>query len=182
MPWSWAFPAEIREAKRREPRMNIFRLYARVLSLLGSEGPLAWILALANLALASAQFAEPVLLGRIIDTLTGAQMRGGRPEVTPDGAACRMGGFRTFHHRVRDVDRSLRRSPRAPAAPRRFDELFRARSAASSLLPRQYAFRPSDEDDAAWHGSVVGTVGRILPRQPLIAYFIARPVAGFAVY
>jgi ATP-binding cassette subfamily B protein len=48
--------------------------------LLGSEGPLAWILALANLALASAQFAEPVLLGRIIDTLTGAQMRGGRPE------------------------------------------------------------------------------------------------------
>jgi ATP-binding cassette subfamily B protein len=41
---------------------------------------LAWILALANLALASAQFAEPVLLGRIIDTLTGAQMRAGRPE------------------------------------------------------------------------------------------------------
>ncbi|HEV8467745.1 MAG TPA: glucan ABC transporter ATP-binding protein/ permease [Pseudolabrys sp.] len=60
--------------------MNILRLYARVLSLLGSEGPLAWILALANLALASAQFAEPVLLGRIIDTLTGAQMRAGRPE------------------------------------------------------------------------------------------------------
>ena len=60
--------------------MNLFRLYARVLSLLGSEGRLAWILALANLALASAQFAEPVLLGRIIDTLTGAQMRGGRPE------------------------------------------------------------------------------------------------------
>jgi len=80
MPWSWAFPAEIGEAKRREPRMNILRLYSRVLSLLGSEGPLAWILALANLALASAQFAEPVLLGRIIDTLTGAQMRGGRPE------------------------------------------------------------------------------------------------------
>ena len=80
MPWSWAFLAEIGKAKRREPRMNILRLYARVLSLLGSEGPLAWILALANLALASAQFAEPVLLGRIIDTLTGAQMRAGRPE------------------------------------------------------------------------------------------------------
>jgi len=53
--------------------MNILRLYARVLSLLGSESLLAWILALANVALASAQFAEPVLLGRIIDTLTGAQ-------------------------------------------------------------------------------------------------------------
>jgi ATP-binding cassette, subfamily B, beta-glucan exporter len=37
-------------------------------------------LALANLALAIAQFAEPVLLGRIIDTLTGAQARGAMPE------------------------------------------------------------------------------------------------------
>jgi ATP-binding cassette subfamily B protein len=53
--------------------MKILRLYGRVLSLLGSESLLAWILALANVALASAQFAEPVLLGRIIDTLTGAQ-------------------------------------------------------------------------------------------------------------
>ena len=60
--------------------MNILRLYARVLSLLGSEGRLAWFLALANLALAIAQFAEPVLLGRIIDTLTGAQTRGAMPE------------------------------------------------------------------------------------------------------
>jgi glucan exporter ATP-binding protein len=60
--------------------MNLLRLYARVLSLLGSEGKLAWFLALANLALAIAQFAEPVLLGRIIDTLTGAQARGAMPE------------------------------------------------------------------------------------------------------
>ncbi|HUL87401.1 MAG TPA: glucan ABC transporter ATP-binding protein/ permease [Pseudolabrys sp.] len=59
--------------------MSILRLYGRVLALLGSEGPLAWTLALANLALAAAQFAEPVLLGRIIDTLTGAQMRGEPP-------------------------------------------------------------------------------------------------------
>ncbi|MEP7030083.1 MAG: glucan ABC transporter ATP-binding protein/ permease [Pseudolabrys sp.] len=56
--------------------MSIFRLYGRVLTLLGSESRLAWSLALANMALASAQFAEPVLLGRIIDTLTGAQTRG----------------------------------------------------------------------------------------------------------
>lgn len=60
--------------------MNLLRLYARVLSLLGSEGKLAWSLALANVALATAQFAEPVLLGRIIDTLTGAQTRGAMPE------------------------------------------------------------------------------------------------------
>jgi len=59
--------------------MSIFRLYGRVLALLGSESRLAWGLALANMALASAQFAEPVLLGRIIDTLTGAQTKGEPP-------------------------------------------------------------------------------------------------------
>ena len=59
--------------------MNIIRLYGRVLALLGSDSRVAWALALANLALASAQFAEPVLLGRIIDTLTGAQARGEPP-------------------------------------------------------------------------------------------------------
>ena len=56
--------------------MNILRLYWRVLALLGPESSLAWGLAVANLALATAQFAEPVLLGRIIDALTGAQTRG----------------------------------------------------------------------------------------------------------
>ena len=59
--------------------MNIIRLYGRVLALLGSDSRVALALALANLALASAQFAEPVLLGRIIDTLTGAQTRGEPP-------------------------------------------------------------------------------------------------------
>jgi ATP-binding cassette subfamily B protein len=59
--------------------MNILRLYGRVLALLGSDTRLAWALALANVALASAQFAEPVLLGRIIDALTGAQTRGEAP-------------------------------------------------------------------------------------------------------
>jgi glucan exporter ATP-binding protein len=62
--------------------MNLFRLYGRVLTLLGSEGRLAWALALANMALAAAQFAEPVLLGRIIDALTGAQTRGVAPSWT----------------------------------------------------------------------------------------------------
>ncbi|MGA8917369.1 MAG: ABC transporter transmembrane domain-containing protein, partial [Pseudolabrys sp.] len=60
--------------------MNLIRLYGRVLALLGSEGWLAWVLAVANLALATAQFAEPVLLGRIIDTLTGVQTRGAVPD------------------------------------------------------------------------------------------------------
>ena len=59
--------------------MSLFRLYGRVLTLLGSESRLAWALALANMALAAAQFAEPVLLGRIIDALTNAQTRGEPP-------------------------------------------------------------------------------------------------------
>jgi len=47
--------------------MNFVKLYGRVLALLGSEARLGWILALGNVALAAAQFAEPVLFGRIID-------------------------------------------------------------------------------------------------------------------
>jgi glucan exporter ATP-binding protein len=56
--------------------MNLIRLYIRVLGLLGSDKKLGWILAGANIALAAAQFAEPVLFGKVIDTLTGAQARG----------------------------------------------------------------------------------------------------------
>ena len=53
--------------------MSILRLYARVLGQLGAEKRLAIILVLANLALAASQFAEPILFGRIIDTLSNAQ-------------------------------------------------------------------------------------------------------------
>lgn len=49
----------------------MIRLYTRVLELLGKERRLGWILAGANLLLAGAQFAEPVLFGRIIDVLSG---------------------------------------------------------------------------------------------------------------
>jgi ATP-binding cassette, subfamily B, beta-glucan exporter len=59
--------------------MNLLRLYVRVLSLLGPERKLGWILAAGNLALAAAQFAEPVLFGKVIDTLVGAQARGQAP-------------------------------------------------------------------------------------------------------
>ncbi len=53
--------------------MKLLHLYARVLGLLGSEARLGWLLAFANVALAIAQFAEPVLFGRIIDALTKAR-------------------------------------------------------------------------------------------------------------
>lgn len=52
--------------------MRLIRIYLRTLTLLGPHARLAWLLALGNLALASAQFAEPVLFGRVIDTLTAA--------------------------------------------------------------------------------------------------------------
>src|SRR5581483_5599534 len=50
-----------------------------VLRLLGPVARLAWMLAIANVALAAAQFAEPVLFGRIIDTLARAQTAGAPP-------------------------------------------------------------------------------------------------------
>ncbi|MGJ4944113.1 glucan ABC transporter ATP-binding protein/ permease [Bradyrhizobium sp. HKCCYLS1011] len=50
--------------------MSLLRIYARVLQLLGKEARLGWILAVANLALAGTQFAEPVLFGRIVDALS----------------------------------------------------------------------------------------------------------------
>jgi ATP-binding cassette subfamily B protein len=53
--------------------MSLWRLYLRVLALLGPERRLGLYLALANLALAGAAFAQPVLFGRIIDMLTGTQ-------------------------------------------------------------------------------------------------------------
>src|SRR3954463_4893170 len=51
--------------------MSMLRLYTRVLELLGKEARLGWILAGTNLVLAGAQFAEPVLFGRIVDVLSG---------------------------------------------------------------------------------------------------------------
>src|SRR3954469_6204420 len=62
--------------------MNFFRLYARVLRLLGDESRLGWMLALANMSLAAAQFAEPVLFGRIVDALAGSQAKGSAPAWT----------------------------------------------------------------------------------------------------
>ena len=51
--------------------MAFIRLYLRVLRLLRAQAKLAIMLALANIALAGAQFVEPVLLGRIVDALSG---------------------------------------------------------------------------------------------------------------
>jgi len=60
-------------------QMKFLSLYGRVLALLGPESRLGWMLASANVALAAAQFAEPVLFGRIIDTLVRIQTQGRPP-------------------------------------------------------------------------------------------------------
>jgi hypothetical protein len=75
----------------------MFRLCARVLGLLGPQMKLGWVLALANVALAAAGLAEPVLFGRIIDALASAQGSGGAPDwprLTPLVAA--WAGFALF--------------------------------------------------------------------------------------
>ncbi|WP_238122055.1 MULTISPECIES: glucan ABC transporter ATP-binding protein/ permease [unclassified Xanthobacter] len=53
--------------------MSLVRVYIRTLALLGPQARMGMVLALSNLALAIAQFAEPILFGRIIDTLAAAQ-------------------------------------------------------------------------------------------------------------
>jgi glucan exporter ATP-binding protein len=59
--------------------MSFIRIYLRVLGLLHSDVRLATTLALANIALAAAQFVEPVLFGRIVDALSGALPQGVEP-------------------------------------------------------------------------------------------------------
>jgi ATP-binding cassette subfamily B protein len=50
--------------------MGIVHLYFRALDLLGPDRRLGWVLAFANVALACALFAEPILFGRVIDALS----------------------------------------------------------------------------------------------------------------
>ncbi|MGE0750525.1 MAG: glucan ABC transporter ATP-binding protein/ permease [Variibacter sp.] len=64
------------EPEGRQPRnslRSLLALYRRVLGLLAPERRLAWLLVAGNLLVVGAQFAEPILFGRVIDTLTGTQ-------------------------------------------------------------------------------------------------------------
>lgn len=56
--------------------MSVLKIYARVLGQLRPQARLSVILAFANLSLAIAQFAEPLLFGRIIDRMSQAQAPG----------------------------------------------------------------------------------------------------------
>jgi ATP-binding cassette subfamily B protein len=56
--------------------MSILKIYGRILRQLAPEKNLAIVLVVANLALAGAQFVEPVLFGRIIDAMTKLDQHG----------------------------------------------------------------------------------------------------------
>jgi ATP-binding cassette subfamily B protein len=55
--------------------MEFIRVYSRVIGLLRAERALAIGLALANVVVAGLQFYEPVLFGKVVDLLSGAQGR-----------------------------------------------------------------------------------------------------------
>ena len=56
--------------------MSLLKVYWRFLKQFGPETRLGMILLACNIVLACIMFAEPILFGRIIDTLSGAQARG----------------------------------------------------------------------------------------------------------
>jgi len=59
----------------------LLRIYGRALGLLGPQKRLGVLLAIGNLLLALAQFAEPILFGRIINALANAQGGGVAPAI-----------------------------------------------------------------------------------------------------
>ena len=50
--------------------MDLFRIYRRALGMLGAERGLAIVLALTSVAIGLVQLAEPILFGRVVDTLS----------------------------------------------------------------------------------------------------------------
>ena len=161
--------------------MDFLRLYGRVLEKLGSDSRVGWSLAFANVALAIAQFAEPVLFGRVINLLAQAQ-GASAGLVEPVAAAARLGRLRHFHHPVRHADRALCRPAGASPPPRGADRLFRARAATAARLSRRRPFRPADEDHAAGHRRAVGTVAVFFPRKSGGLRVAARAAAAGAVH
>jgi glucan exporter ATP-binding protein len=63
-------------------QMSFIPLYFRVFAMLGPEKKLGVFLAFANVGLAAAQFAEPILFGWVIDVLVGAQSKRVAPSLS----------------------------------------------------------------------------------------------------
>src|SRR6201996_6580268 len=156
-------------------RMSLPRLYLRVLKLLGKEARLGWILAVANLLLAAAQFAEPVLFGKIVDSLSG-KPAGRLPRLVPGVAlASRRGRLRPVHDPVQRLGRAASRSVVASPASGGADELFRTYHAAAAHLPHRHPFGAADEGDDQRHRRAVAAGAPVFPRA-----FRRDPVAGRA--
>src|SRR5207302_8184301 len=76
--------------------MKFLGLYFRVLRSLGPEARLGWILALAGVALAIATFVEPILFGKIVDSLANAQPQGANRQLDWSALALLVGGWVGF--------------------------------------------------------------------------------------
>ncbi len=162
--------------------MKFLRLYVRVLELLGPEARLGWALALAGVALAAANFVEPILFGRIVDALANAQ--GGSRQLDWGVLLPLVGawvGFGLFII-VASTDRlAARRSARAPPLPGGAGGLFRAHPAIAAELSHRHAFRPADEGDDHRHQYAVGHVALVLPRAFHQLHLAVHPDAADAV-
>ena len=145
--------------------MSFVRLYARVLTLLGEESRLGWMLALRQRGArrGAVRRAGAVRPHRRCAGRLAGQGRGPGLD-RPDDPARRLGGVRAVHHRLRRADRAARRPAGASPPPGGDDRLFRAHPAAAAELPRRGAFRPADEGHADRHRFAVVAVARLLPR------------------
>ena len=140
------------------------------------------MLAVANVALAAAQFAEPVLFGRIIDTLAGAQSQRRVPawtDLMPLLAAwvgfglftIVCGALVALH-----ADRLAHRRRHAVMT-----DYFEHVLQLPLQLPRRHPFRPADEGHAHRHRFAVVAVARLLPRAFRGVRLAVRAAAAVAV-
>jgi ATP-binding cassette subfamily B protein len=121
---------------------SLVGLYARVLGQLGSDLRIGAVLAGANVALAIAAFAEPILFGRIVDLLTRAQIPGNPPVTFGSLSPLILAwvAFGPVHHRRRRPGGAQRRPALPPPPPRRDGELLRARPRPAPRLPHRHPF------------------------------------------
>ena len=161
--------------------MEFFRIYRRVLGLLGPERRLGIILAVANVVVASLAYLEPVLFGRIVDVLSkGASM----PPAETWAASVRilaiwgavgLAGIVANYPRFAECG-----SPRAPPPVGGDGALFRTRAEPSALVPQPIAFRPRAEGHAGRGRQSVRHLARLLPRAPRHVHRHPRPAAAVA--
>ena len=162
--------------------MKFIGLYIRVLKMLGAEARLGWILAVANLLLAGAMFAEPILFGRIIDTLANSQSRAA--ELDWNRLVLLLGawvGFALF-----TIVSGTLISLHADRLSHRQYQVVRTMFFEHVLqlpleLSHRRAFRPAGEGDGHRHQHAVEPVAGVLPRALREPRLAPRAAAGHAV-